>query len=141
MEKRRYPCFEFSRCGGGNIVGHIICSKAEVRTAGSTTFVLNMGPISILPEYQRKGIGKALITSMIDRAKQLGYGAILFLAGRSIILNLDLKKLLCLESQIQKGITILPLWGWNWSRIIWFQHMVVSIMSPIFIMTSLTEKR
>lgn len=62
----------------GNIVGHIICSKAEVRAVDSTTFVLNMGPISVLPEYQRKGIGKALITGMLDRAKKLGYGAILF---------------------------------------------------------------
>ena len=62
----------------GNIVGHIICSKAEVRTADAVMHVLNMGPISVCPEYQRKGIGKALITGMLDRAKQLGYGAILF---------------------------------------------------------------
>lgn len=61
-----------------NIVGHIICSKGEVRSLKGITPVLNIGPISVLPEYQRKGIGKALITSMIDKAKQLGYGAILF---------------------------------------------------------------
>ena len=60
------------------IVGHIICSKAEVRSVNGITPVLNIGPISVLPEYQRKGIGKVLITSMIDKAKQLGYGAILF---------------------------------------------------------------
>ena len=60
------------------IVGHIICSKAEVRTINGITLVLNIGPISVLPEYQRKGVGKALITNMLDRAKQLGYGAILF---------------------------------------------------------------
>ena len=60
------------------IVGHIICSKAEVRTINLTIPVLNIGPISVLPEYQRKGVGKALITNMIDKAKQLGYGAILF---------------------------------------------------------------
>ena len=60
------------------IVGHIICSKAEVQTMNGITPVLNIGPISVLPEYQRKGIGKAFITSMIDKAKQLGYGAILF---------------------------------------------------------------
>lgn len=62
----------------GHIVGHIICSKAEVRTERLIAPVLNMGPISVLPQYQRKGIGKALITGMLDRAKQLGYGAILF---------------------------------------------------------------
>lgn len=62
----------------GNIVGHIICSKAEVRSIKGIIPVLNIGPISVLPEYQRNGIGKALITNMIDKAKQLGYGAILF---------------------------------------------------------------
>lgn len=60
------------------IVGHIICSKAEVRVQNAVTPVLNIGPISVLPEYQRKGVGRALITAMIDRAKSLGYGAILF---------------------------------------------------------------
>ena len=61
-----------------NIVGHIICSKAEVRTKSGITPVLNLGPISVLPAYQRKGVGKVLITHMLDRARQLGYGAILF---------------------------------------------------------------
>ncbi len=62
-----------------NIVGHIICSKATVRTDSSIVPVLNFGPLSVLPEYQRKGVGKALITDMISRAKKLGFGAILFL--------------------------------------------------------------
>ncbi len=60
------------------LVGHIICSMAEVRWDGGVTPVLNMGPISVLPEYQRKGVGKALIYAMIEKAKKLGYGAILF---------------------------------------------------------------
>ena len=60
------------------IVGHIICSKAEVRCDNKVLPVLNIGPISVLPEHQRKGIGKALIYEMIDRARQLGHGAILF---------------------------------------------------------------
>ena len=60
------------------IVGHIICSKAEVRTENGIAPVLNMGPISVLPEYQRRGVGKKLIYAMIEKAKRLGYGAILF---------------------------------------------------------------
>ena len=60
------------------IVGHIICSKAEVRHDGNVLSVLNMGPISVLPEYQRLGVGKALINELIIKAKDLGYGAILF---------------------------------------------------------------
>ncbi|MBR5521591.1 MAG: N-acetyltransferase [Oscillospiraceae bacterium] len=60
------------------IIGHIICSKAEVRTENKTIPVLNIGPISVLPEYQKKGVGKALIYAMIEKAKMLGHGAILF---------------------------------------------------------------
>lgn len=60
------------------VIGHIICSKAEVRTFDSIIPVLNFGPLSVLPEYQRKGVGKALIKSMIFKAAELGFGAILF---------------------------------------------------------------
>ena len=60
------------------IVGHVICSKAEVRQDGTSLPVLNLGPISVRLEYQRLGVGKALINELIIKAKDLGYGAILF---------------------------------------------------------------
>ena len=62
----------------GTIVGHIICSNAVVRKENLSFPVLNFGPLSVLPEYQRRGVGGALIRAMIERAKQLDYGAILF---------------------------------------------------------------
>lgn len=60
------------------IVGHIICSNAVVRKEDMSLPVLDFGPLSVLPEYQRKGVGGTLIRAMIERAKQLDYGAILF---------------------------------------------------------------
>lgn len=62
----------------GTIVGHIICSKAVVKMENYTLPVLNFGTLSVQPEYQRQGIGKALIRAMIEKASQMGYGAILF---------------------------------------------------------------
>ncbi len=62
----------------GVVAGHIICSKAEIRTSDRIIPVLTFGPISVLPEYQRQGIGKVLINKMISKAGKLGYGAILF---------------------------------------------------------------
>lgn len=62
----------------GTIVGHIICSKAIVKTEGHELSVLNFGPLSVSPKYQHQGIGKALVRSMIETAEKLGYGAILF---------------------------------------------------------------
>ena len=62
----------------GIVVGHVICSNAVVKSLEITLPVLNFGPISVLPEYQRKGVGSALINIMIEKAKFLNYGAILF---------------------------------------------------------------
>jgi putative acetyltransferase len=64
---------------GQQLIGHIICSNARIETPdGRSTLVLNFGPIGVLPQYQKQGVGKALMHSMIDKAKGMGYGAIMF---------------------------------------------------------------
>jgi predicted N-acetyltransferase YhbS len=63
----------------GIIIGHIIYSHARIETTdGRNVHVLNFGPVSVQPEFQRKGAGKALMRTSIARAKELGYGAICF---------------------------------------------------------------
>ena len=54
---------------GGKIVGHILFTKI---TIGETT-ELALAPLSVLPAYQRRGIGLALIREGHHIAKQLGY--------------------------------------------------------------------
>ncbi len=63
---------------GGEIVGHVICSNALVKNDEHETAVLNLGPISVLPQYQKQGVGKALINELIRSAKEQGFGALLF---------------------------------------------------------------
>ena len=43
----------------GRVVGHIAFSPVSV--ADGTPDWYGLGPVSVLPEYQRRGIGKALI--------------------------------------------------------------------------------
>lgn len=62
----------------GVVVGHVICNNATVTTSDYTIPVLNIGPVSVMPEYQRQGVGKHLMIELIRKAKQLGYGAFLF---------------------------------------------------------------
>ena len=54
----------------GKIVGHIMFSKAKI----GDVEVLALAPLSVLPNYQRKGIGTALIKEGHRIADKLGYG-------------------------------------------------------------------
>ena len=51
------------------IVGHILFTKAMI----NTTEVLVLAPLSVLPEFQKQGIGQALIQEGHKIAQNLGY--------------------------------------------------------------------
>ena len=60
------------------IMGHILYTKSEVSYPdGRVLDTITFGPLSVLPEKQNEGIGKALIAHSIDEARRLGYGAVL----------------------------------------------------------------
>jgi len=78
---RKVPAFvtelSFVACDDDNIVGNIIYSKAKITNDANQEFeVLCMGPIGVLPSYQRQGIGSGLMNHSIDKAKQLGHKAV-----------------------------------------------------------------
>jgi predicted N-acetyltransferase YhbS len=59
------------------LVGHVIYSKARiVDEAGHEHETLTFGPLSVPPEHQNQGVGKALMMSTIVEARRLGYHAI-----------------------------------------------------------------
>ena len=54
----------------GRVVGHIAFSPVSM--SDGTVGWYGLGPISVLPAYQRRGIGKALIDAGLIRLKALG---------------------------------------------------------------------
>ena len=54
----------------GKMVGHIAFSP--VTLSDGTTDWYGLGPVSVLPEYQKQGIGSALINEGLARLKALG---------------------------------------------------------------------
>ncbi|MBN2554015.1 MAG: N-acetyltransferase [Spirochaetales bacterium] len=56
----------------GRVVGHIAFSPVSI--SDGTRIWYGLGPVSVLPEYQRRGIGKALIEEGLRRLKKLGAG-------------------------------------------------------------------
>ena len=54
----------------GRVVGHIAFSPVTI--SDGTMGWYGLGPVSVLPEYQRQGIGKALIQEGLSRLKDRG---------------------------------------------------------------------
>jgi len=54
----------------GRVVGHIAFSPVAI--SDGTKHWYGLGPVSVLPLYQRRGIGKALIQEGLSRLKDLG---------------------------------------------------------------------
>ena len=63
----------------GEIIGHILFTEAKV--GGDTVLVL--APLSVLPAYQRRGVGTALIQEGHQIARRLGYAYSLVLGSET----------------------------------------------------------
>ena len=63
----------------GRLIGqNMFMSTVIDSDDGRKIDVLTMGPIGIIPELKRKGYGKILLDYSLKKAKELGFGAVLF---------------------------------------------------------------
>ena len=63
----------------GRLIGQNMFMRSCIRTDdGRRIPTLMMGPICITPELKRKGYGKKLLDYSLEKAAELGYGAVLF---------------------------------------------------------------
>jgi len=53
---------------GEEVVGHVVCTRA---TIGGDP-VLGLGPLAVRPDWQRRGVGKALMHTVLGAADALG---------------------------------------------------------------------
>jgi predicted N-acetyltransferase YhbS len=72
---------DFVATNNNEIVGNIVYVKAKVKGNDKERTVLTFGPLSVLPEYQNKGIGGKLINHTIKLSKETG--------GRAVIIYGD----------------------------------------------------
>jgi predicted N-acetyltransferase YhbS len=71
------PELDFVAELGGRLAGNIMYSRAEVVGGGSAAEVLTFGPLSVLPEFQKNGVGAALILHTKKLAGKMGFKAII----------------------------------------------------------------
>ena len=64
---------------GGKIIGQNMFMKTVIESeAGGIVPALTMGPICVTPALKRRGFGKILLDYSLERAEELGFGAVLF---------------------------------------------------------------
>ena len=63
----------------GRLIGQNMFVKTIIEgDDGKTIPVLTMGPIGIIPELKRMGYGKAILDYSLEKATEMGFGAVLF---------------------------------------------------------------
>ena len=63
----------------GRLIGQNMFMKTLINADdGRVVNVLTMGPICIIPELKRRGYGKKLLDYSLEKAAEMGFGAVLF---------------------------------------------------------------
>ena len=66
----------------GEIIGHLMMSKVEIVSEDQSVISLGLAPVSVVPKYQRIGVGSALIREAHKRAGELGYKSAVLLGHK-----------------------------------------------------------
>lgn len=73
------PELDFIMEQDGKLIGQNMFMKTVILADdGRVIDILTMGPICITTELKRKGYGKQLLDYSLDKATEMGYGAVLF---------------------------------------------------------------
>jgi predicted N-acetyltransferase YhbS len=75
----------------GEIVGHILLTKVSIIGELREIPSLALAPLSVIPNFQRIGVGTKLVKAAHDRAIELGYKSVIVLGMLTIIPSLDIR--------------------------------------------------
>nr|WP_317333165.1 N-acetyltransferase [uncultured Romboutsia sp.] len=74
------------------IVAHILFTKINIVSNEESFESLALAPLSVLPDYQNKGIGRSLINYGLEVAKNLGYESVVVLGHENYYPKFGFKK-------------------------------------------------
>lgn len=61
------------------VIGHILFTPLKIINSEADNNLLALAPMAVLPKYQKKGIGSAMIKAGFEKAQELGYKAVIVL--------------------------------------------------------------
>lgn len=63
----------------GQILGHILFSRIHIETVSGPVPAIALAPMAVLPQYQKRGIGSALVKRGLDECRNLGHATVIVL--------------------------------------------------------------
>lgn len=64
---------------GDKIIGHILFSPVTIGEGNTSFGALGLGPMAVLPSYQKKGIGSQLVRAGLEECRRLGHKIVVVL--------------------------------------------------------------
>ena len=64
---------------GQQVVGHILFTAVWIERTDRTTAAVGLGPMAVLPEHQRRGVGSELVRAGLDACQRLGHAVVVVL--------------------------------------------------------------
>ena len=64
---------------GGRVIGHVLFSDLPIVTSEGTVSALALAPMAVVPEFQRRGIGSALVRAGLDQCRSAGHRIVVVL--------------------------------------------------------------
>ena len=58
--------------GDGRVVGHILFAPVTIESDDGASQAMALGPMAVLPEYQRQGIGSQLVRAGLEECRAIG---------------------------------------------------------------------
>ena len=62
-----------------DVIGHILFSNLPIRTSSRDVAAVALAPMSVLPRWQRRGVGTALVRCGLDRCREARLEAVVVL--------------------------------------------------------------
>ena len=53
----------------GGVIGHILFTPVEIRSSSTTSKAVGLGPMAVLPQFQRQGVGSALVEAGLSACR------------------------------------------------------------------------
>ena len=70
-------CLSLVAAAGAVPVGHLLLTPVRIEGAAGGPTTMGLGPMAVLPEHQRQGIGSQLVHAAIEECRRAGHALLL----------------------------------------------------------------